>query len=357
MMKDPTTTTIAIIITGIEEGLFRSTLVERDLMFRKWRGLGRMTKEEEDIQKLVWAASISSSMIAELVAICVRVATILLFWRHRYIFNIHGAVDQEGELNKGLLFINLILELTSEYLVDNLAIKNELEHDIPLKKVFTRMLRWEISVLYTFMVLASVLITLCTFMSLPTFIFCTSPNPCSCNGAGFAIYNSFCINRTSNASNTSVAMHLAEREESNPLVYLDQDDLVTVVVALVSLLCFMAVMQASSQALKRRKECLRVLALDDEVARAVNMLGEQKDEIEAMRNQIKSKDNKIKQYKLQLASLSKAIKEVFEEGGSQLDQVKVDYNNLTFVKALGEGAFGSVWKGEGIEKEGVMALN
>ena len=62
MITDPTVAMLAIVLTGLEEILMRSTMVQRDDFFRWFQGLPELTEEEEELQRRLWSASVANSM-------------------------------------------------------------------------------------------------------------------------------------------------------------------------------------------------------------------------------------------------------------------------------------------------------
>ena len=52
----------AIVLTGLEEVVMRSTMVERDMFFRWLQGLPDLTEDEEELQRRLWSASVAGSM-------------------------------------------------------------------------------------------------------------------------------------------------------------------------------------------------------------------------------------------------------------------------------------------------------
>ena len=125
--------TVAIIITAVEEALIRTTIVERDSFFLRLFGAEKPTAKEREYQKQVWAISICQSMTAEFCAIILSRSLYLLFRPHRYVFNL--GYGGEG-LDSGLIVINLFLELSGEALIDILAVYTEVRAGLPLGKYF-----------------------------------------------------------------------------------------------------------------------------------------------------------------------------------------------------------------------------
>ena len=62
MITDPTVAMLAIVLTGLEEIVTRTTMVQRDMYFRWLQGLPELTDEEEELQRRFWCASVASSM-------------------------------------------------------------------------------------------------------------------------------------------------------------------------------------------------------------------------------------------------------------------------------------------------------
>ena len=61
IIKDPSTVMLAIVLTGLEEVIVRSTMVHRDRFFRWLQGLPDPTEEELLLERRFWAASIGCS--------------------------------------------------------------------------------------------------------------------------------------------------------------------------------------------------------------------------------------------------------------------------------------------------------
>ena len=62
MIKDPTAVMLAIVLTGLEEVVMRSTMVERDNFFRWLQGLPEPTEDELKLQQRMWSASTAMAM-------------------------------------------------------------------------------------------------------------------------------------------------------------------------------------------------------------------------------------------------------------------------------------------------------
>jgi len=105
-------TTIAIIITGIEETLIRSTIEQRDIMYHKhYLERPPSTPEEMATLKEVWAAAILHSMIAETSAIFISTLLFVLYADHRMIFDL-GYKDDFSPVDNSVMFLQMLLEVS-----------------------------------------------------------------------------------------------------------------------------------------------------------------------------------------------------------------------------------------------------
>ena len=86
-MDDPAIITTAIVLTAVEEGLSRSTMVHRDRFFRLLSGHDDYTPEELAEQRFCWMVQIGNSTIIEVFAILAHALCVVLFRPHRFVFN------------------------------------------------------------------------------------------------------------------------------------------------------------------------------------------------------------------------------------------------------------------------------
>ena len=56
-MTDPTAIILAVVLTALEEAILRSTVVHRDIVFRRFLSLPELNDTEILIQRKTWAAS------------------------------------------------------------------------------------------------------------------------------------------------------------------------------------------------------------------------------------------------------------------------------------------------------------
>ena len=62
VIKDPTTVMLAIVLTGLEEVIMRSTMVYRDNLFRWLQGIPERTEDELKLECRMWSASTAMGM-------------------------------------------------------------------------------------------------------------------------------------------------------------------------------------------------------------------------------------------------------------------------------------------------------
>ena len=119
-------TTIAIIVTGIEETFARVTIEQRDLWYRT-DYLGRPKPTEKELTKMrqTWACAVFHSMLAETSSILLSTIMVILYADHRLVFNL-GYNDAFTPVNSGSLILQMLLELLNELSVDAICTYVEL---------------------------------------------------------------------------------------------------------------------------------------------------------------------------------------------------------------------------------------
>ena len=135
-MRNPTVTTLAIVLTAIEEGVTRATMVDRDTYFRRLAGKPDYTPNELAKQHIIWTAQTGNSMLIEVVAILTHAAAVQFFLPHRFIFNF-GYGSTEAEVNAvAVVLMSMTLELVGELITDHIAIHAETAHGVPVGRYF-----------------------------------------------------------------------------------------------------------------------------------------------------------------------------------------------------------------------------
>ena len=95
---------ICIVLTGLQEAIFRCTMIDRDHMYRAFIGREQMNHVQKDLALKVWASSIALSTFYEVVAIISCRMTYLFFRPHRFTINLgYGFLEVRREWRKILL--------------------------------------------------------------------------------------------------------------------------------------------------------------------------------------------------------------------------------------------------------------
>ena len=130
---------LAIVITGFEEVIMRSTMVYRDSFFRWLQGLPEPTEVEKQLQQRFWAASVGESrpelalsqraheratyrnstgnaMYFEFGSIIICRMAYIMMQPHRFVFNLGYSSVGEGiaVTSVAVLFSGMFLELCFE---------------------------------------------------------------------------------------------------------------------------------------------------------------------------------------------------------------------------------------------------
>ena len=109
-----------IAAAAIEEALTRGFLVEIDGLARRLQGKPPLRSDELRLQRLVWMCDINQSVIAELNAIVLSSVAQIVLEPHATAFAL-GYGGPKNELNKANVFVQLLVELGLEIVVDNTA--------------------------------------------------------------------------------------------------------------------------------------------------------------------------------------------------------------------------------------------
>ena len=200
-MDDPAIVTTAIVLTAVEEGLSRSTMVHRDRFFRLLSGHDDYTPEELTEQRFCWMVQIGNSTIIEVFAILAHALCVVLFRPHRFVFNFGYGSTEEAGVVLSVVLVNTLLELCGELLTDHMALHAEMESGVVADRYFGFVTAAWGHVGRNFgQLLCALGIVLWTFSRVPSAAFCDSPDPCSClddadggrRGTNFAIYLEAC---------------------------------------------------------------------------------------------------------------------------------------------------------------------
>ena len=222
---------LAIVITGVEEAIFRCSMVYRDTWIESFMSdlaardttvmptLPSVYEEEtekdsavkshlEQRKLEVWAISSANVMIYEVVAIIVAHVVYLSFRQHRFVINFgYGFDELDSRMTApALSLIAMFLELFLEAVVDVAAVSIERRDGVDFS-VFWK--KWSLNPYAYFGDHVSIAVvgmsaSIWAFSCIPSSLLCKAPDPCSCTGSGFEIYTPFCdLIHESQSSNSS----------------------------------------------------------------------------------------------------------------------------------------------------------
>ena len=337
-MRSPLVTNLAIVLTAVEEGLSRASMIERDRYFRRRSGKGDYSPVELAKQHVVWTAQIGQSMLIEISAILVHSLCVVLFLPHRFAFNLGYGETEGAGVALAVVLLNTLLELTGELLTDHMALRAEMEHGVPADSFFSYLTK-KVDILKFFgALLLATGVVLWTFSRVPTVAFCDSVDPCSClneeQTSNFEIYRAVCTCASEDAlpSNTTFSnttsyyeiegecsnlTSMSSRFETNPVTSVDSDLLVPLAIALCAFVATAALIYLSVSIAKNRTARSRVQAEHNAFA------SKKSDEIKIVKRKMAELQDK-------LYAAQKLVKQVMAEGGKLLDTYHLDYSDIDF---------------------------
>ena len=184
-------------------------------------------------------------------------------------------------------------------------------------------------------------------VTIPTPIFCASPDPCSCIGGGFDLYTPICDeiaaakgrNSTANSTTSlkSINMTAARGQYSTLFDFLGKD--MTTVFVSIGVIIIIGVVFA----------LLRLLRGMRKAEKDRDVMKKMKDDIDLERRDLLEQNEKIQQ-QLALTALSEEQAEIVHAGAAALEddvpeRFKIDSSHITFEALLGSGSFGDCYKG------------
>ena len=202
---DASLTIIAIVFTSIEEALSRAFIVEIDTAMRKLTGKPQPFGTMLDVQRFMWSADVAMSSIVEYVAIIGSSFAYILMEPHALAINLGYQFGEK--VAGGVIFVQLMLELLLECLVDIAALWAEAEHGISIDAYFFHVDSILEVPYHLFTCLVGLVACLLAFGRYPTAFTCSSNFICDCidQPAYAEWYNATCTlltsNITSNATN------------------------------------------------------------------------------------------------------------------------------------------------------------
>ena len=293
----------------------RGFLVEIDTQLRKLRSKPPLEGDGLKLQRLVWMCDANQSVIAELIAIIGSSLIQVLMQRHNLEFAIGYKPDEA--LDIPTVFVQMMVELLLEMVVDSTVMWAEGEHGIPVTRYFEHVRSLHVAWYHT---VASP-VTLCwvifSFTRFPTVATCDSESVCEC------------LDKPLFEAWFTQECNLTATNQTTPAMMTDDTDLfknvdgVTVLIAIVTGIAMTALIWLSVMFSRYRKRNQVVVMLEGGMEAAQQKV----EEAEAFNKELK-------------ASLARAQKEVDKAVGDQdgyLKQYKIKHAELTFEDEIGHG--------------------
>jgi len=323
LMSTGTMTTIAVILTGLEEVLLRTTIAHRDDAYRKYmmKKFRKRTPREKMIQNVVWMTSINNQMIAEMIAIVSRVSVVVLLSKFENIFSF-SLKSGTAATHSSIVFFNVCLELIFEIIVDILAVTAELQEGISVDLFFRYFRNTSVVGFHASGAILAVFSSVYMMVSTPTVFFCDSMKDiCSCRHHVYPQYTQACENSTAYVEmwNASLA------DKKSDLERLSSDEIRTLLLGFVSFFAALVTLSLIQVWRSRRRDRVR---------------------IESTQAQLDSKLRLIKKLRNEFGTeMQRKVSEHLKGAKKQLAPYVVPHDHLVLKTKIGQGAYGEVWKG------------
>ena len=284
-----------------------------------------------ELQRLVWSIDINQSSIAEFVAIIVSTFAYVLLEPDANVLNL-GYKHGEALLG-GLVFVQLLLELLLESLVDSAALWAETEHNIPIDAYFRGTSSIFIWIMHIFGSSFTLVMCISAFVRYPNLITCDSNFICDCmdQPAYFEWYAEECAsyyqNGTAdfnayqaNANRTS----LRGNDRMNVFSDIDAGAIFVTIVVFIGAVSAVYILVAYK---RYRKKDRRVRTI--------------KRRLTELDIEFDTKFQKVVERILAVDGNNASCKHM-----SQLLAYKIPRDHVSFISPIGRGAHGEVWVGK-----------
>ncbi len=156
----------------------RGFLVEIDTQIRRIRKKSALEGDDLKLQRLVWMNDANQSVIAELIAIIASSLVQILMERHRLAFAI--GYEPGVALDIPTVFVQMMVELLLEMIVDSTVMWAEGEHGIPITRYFEHVRSLHVAGYHASASIVAVGWVTFSFIRFPTVATCDSSNVCDC---------------------------------------------------------------------------------------------------------------------------------------------------------------------------------
>ena len=315
-MRDPASTTIAIMLTGFEEIIMRTTLKARDKMLEDIFHLKLVTKPKHrplirKVEDVLWEVSIGNAMMAEVSCIMLRFGATIFMWQHRHVYSLGFPSEDATQI----VYWNLALEIFSEVVVDIIASYHEIRSGISIDKFFDNVVRpSHFTQIFAHFFTGS-FFAMFVLLRTPNVLFCESEDVCSCDLENdFYLYQSIC-----NGTNLSSTTDSAVSE-------LESNEVMVLFIGIVSFVGISAIAVAASMHLKSRRQ--RQVAAD-----LRHLVFKKEASIQKLQGLFDEEKQEMAEKAMKAARFA------------PLEPYKVSHSHITFDRRIGEGAVGEVWLG------------
>ena len=293
----------------------RGFLVEIDTQIRHLRGKPPLEGDDLKLQRLVWMCDANQSVIAELVAIIGSSLVQILMQRHKLAFAI--GYEPGVALDIPTVFVQMMVELLLEMVVDSTVMWAEGEHGIPITRFFEHVRSLHVAGTHVAASILAVLWVTFSFVRFPTIATCDHDDVCKClDKPQFDEWFAGECNQTAVSNQTGQAQATTEDMFKNV-------DGFTIVIAIVTGIAMAALIWLSVMFSRYRRRNQVVVLLEG----GIELANQQKADAEAFNKELK-------------ASLARAQKEVDKAVGDaaeHLKQYRIKYDELTFEDEIGHG--------------------
>ena len=154
--------------------------MEFDSQIRRIRKKSPLEGDDLKLQRIVWMCDANQSVIAELIAIIASSVVQILMDRHRLAFAM--GYEPGVMLDIPTVFVQMMVELLLEMIVDSTVMWAEGEHGIPITRYFEHVRSLHVAAYHaTASIIAVCWVTL-SFIRFPTAAACESSSVCDCLG-------------------------------------------------------------------------------------------------------------------------------------------------------------------------------
>ena len=319
MMHSNISTTVGVLLSGVQEVAFRSSLVARDSRFARLDPNQFTFKNEknkvlvESSMHDVWIVSICRSMIAEVVAILCRYGAMMSLGHLSFMYDLGGT---SSITSSAFGSFNVAMEIGFEVLVDVSASVVEMRYSgIDLEKFHSCFLTWRHTAFDFLVVCRGIFTGLVLVTNLPNPMFCDLPeNPCTCDAFVFPAYADLC------AANSSVI--LPDAQNATTLSSLSESDITALAISAISFVAVVSLLGLHAARAQKRAALKKVAA-----------------EMATLKKKLRANNRSMSKNQQQ------AVESRMRLTNEKLKAYCIPRDHITLEECIGQGSSGEVWRG------------